>query len=151
MAVEPTEEVDLNRVTSPYLKNRFLKSDELPEDERFDLLKHSDKTTILISPASYVMKFIASEPFGVGGVEYFVQPDKARSGLSESIPNPIEEYKGLKESRRERIQELLIRNTSWMKDVSRDDVDARKAAFKKDLEEPKVIKDDEEDVEMADS
>lgn len=152
MAVEPTEEIDTSRVKSPYLKNLLAKMDELSEDERFDLVKHFDKITVLISPASYVMKFIASEPGGIGGVQYFVQADKARSGLSEDVPNPVQEYGALKEARKDRVQEKLIRNTSWMKDVSRDDVDARKSAFKKALEEVKAVKDnEEEDVEMADS
>jgi paired amphipathic helix protein Sin3a len=150
MAVEPTEEVDLTRVSAPYLKNVLLKNADLSEDDRFDLIKHYDKVTILISPASYVMKFIASEPHGTGGNMYFVQPDKVRSGLSESVSNPTEEYKKLAENRQERVQELFGRNTIWMKDASRDDVDARKAAFKKDLEEPRVTKDHEDDVEMDD-
>jgi paired amphipathic helix protein Sin3a len=49
--------------------------------------------------------------------------------------------------RGERAQEVLVRNNSWMKDMSRDDVDAKKAAFKKDLEEPRKATDDD-DVEM---
>ena len=39
-----------------------------------------------------------------------------------------------------------------MKDISRDDVDARKAAFKKDLEAAKVVEEGEvDDMDMVDS
>lgn len=96
------------------------------------------------------MTFINSEPFGTGGVQYFIQPDAIRAGLSESVPKPIEEYKALNDSRRDRVQEILVRNNSWMKDLSRDDVDAKKAAFKKDLEEPKKVV-DSDDVDMEEA
>ena len=71
-------------------------------------------------------------------------------GLSESVPKPVEEYKALNDSRRDRVQEILVRNNSWMKDLSRDGVDAKKAAFKKDLEEVKQVG-DEEDVDMEEA
>ncbi|KAF2013402.1 hypothetical protein BU24DRAFT_236899 [Aaosphaeria arxii CBS 175.79] len=153
MAVEPTEGVQLSKVHSPYLKNKLAKSHELADDERFDLVNHLDKITVSVSPAGYTMKFMATEPFGVGGVQYFVQPDRVRAGATEGLKNPEEEYKALRESRKERIQERLARNTTWMKDLSRDDVDAVKAALKKDLEEPKKVDQqaEEEDVEMAES
>ena len=104
MAVEPTEEVDLNRISTPYLKSRFPKGDDLADEERFDYVKHQDKITILISPEDYKMKFIATEPAGNGGVQYFVQPDKTRSGLSETVADPIEEYRTLSEGRRDRVR-----------------------------------------------
>jgi paired amphipathic helix protein Sin3a len=147
MAVEPTEEVDLSRVHYPYLKKRLARTEDLSEEERFDHVKHSDKITVSISPSAYIMSFINSEPFGTGGVQYFVQPDAVRAGLSEAVPKPTEEYKKLNDERRERVQEILVRNNSWMKDLSRDDVDAKKAAFKKDLEEPRKVADNE-DVDM---
>lgn len=81
------------------------------------------------------------------GVQYFLQPDAVRAGVSEAIPKPTEEYKKLNDERRERAQEVLVRNNSWMKDMSRDDVDAKKAAFKKDLEQPRKVTDDY-DVDM---
>jgi paired amphipathic helix protein Sin3a len=150
-AVEPTEEVDLSRVSTPYLKSRFPKGDDLSDEERHDRVRHYDKITINVSPATYATKFIASEPNGTGGYMYFVHPDKVRAGLTEEGTKPSW-YKALRDRRRERVEERLIRNTNWMKDVSRDDVDARKAAFKRDLEEPKssAVEDgDEDDVEMA--
>jgi paired amphipathic helix protein Sin3a len=93
------------------------------------------------------MTFINSEPFGTGGVQYFIQPDAVRAGVSESVPKPTEEYKKLNDERRERVQEILVRNNSWMKDLSRDDVDAKKSAFKKDIEEARKVTDDG-DVDM---
>ncbi|KAH6879185.1 hypothetical protein BKA58DRAFT_111310 [Alternaria rosae] len=152
MAVEPTEEVDLSRVNYPYLKKRLARAEDLTEEERFDHVKHSDKITVSISPAAYVMTFINSEPFGTGGVQYFLQPDAVRAGLSEAVPKPAEEYKKLNDERRERVQEILVRNNTWMKDLSRDDVDAKKTAFKKDLEEPRKVADNEDvDMDGADS
>lgn len=153
MAVEPTEGVQSNSVAIPYLKNRFTKGEELSDDERFELSRHWDKITVAISPAGYIMKFIATEPFGTGGVQYFVQPEKSRAGVNENVSSASDDYKSLKESKRDRTQELLIRNTTWMKDLSRDDVDAHKAIFKKSIEEPQSIEqqETEQDVEMADS
>lgn len=148
MAVEPTEEVDVSRLHYPYLKKRLAKtSDTVTDDDRFDHVKHSDKITVSIHPASYVMAFKHSEPFGNGGTQYFLQPDNVRAGLSEKMPKPAEEYKALSDARKERVKEILVQNTSWMKDLSRDDVDTKKAAFKKDIEEVKKG-DDDEDVEM---
>ena len=155
MAVEPTEEVDLSRVHYPYLKKRLAATSDPAEDDRFEHVKHSDKITVSISPAAYIMSFVNSEPFGPGGVQYFLQPDTVRAGLSEATPKPDEEYKRLNDERRERVLELLCRNNSWMKDLSRDDVDEKKAAFKKDLEEPRKKGGDaggeDEDVEMEEA
>ncbi|KAF1830335.1 hypothetical protein BDW02DRAFT_642257 [Decorospora gaudefroyi] len=147
MAVEPTEEVDLSRVHYPYLKKRLAKTEDLSDEERFDHVRHSDKITISISPAAYRMDFIKGHPFGSGGIQYFIQPDAVRAGVSESVPKPSEEYKKLNDERRERVQEILVRNNRWMKDLSRDDVDAKKTAFKKAIEEPRTVADDD-DVDM---
>ncbi|KAJ4372510.1 Transcriptional regulatory protein sin3 [Neocucurbitaria cava] len=159
MAVEPTEEVDLSRVHYPYLKKRLaLTSDPADDDSRFEHVKHNDKITVSIHPAAYTMTFIHSEPFGTGGVQYFLQPDAVRAGLTSlsssnnnsggensALPLPNkpgtgagdgeEEYKRLNDERREKVREILCRNNTWMKDLSRDDVDARKEAFKRDIEE----------------
>lgn len=147
-AVEPTEDVDISRIHYPYLKKRLARNQDISDANRLDHVKHSDKITVSISPAAYVMTFITSEPFGTGGVQYFLQPDAVRAGVSEAFPNPTEEFKALNDSRRDLAQEKLVRNNTWMKDLSRDDVDAQKAAFKRDLEQAKDVKDDE-DVEMA--
>ncbi|KAI1515339.1 Paired amphipathic helix protein Sin3a [Pyrenophora tritici-repentis] len=150
-AIEPTEEVDASRVRYPYLKRRLAKNVDLSEEERFEQVRHCDTITISISPSAYILGFVNSEPFGNGGVQYYVQPDAVRAGLSEAVPNPTEEYKKLNDERRERVQEILVRNNSWMKDLSRDDVDAKKTAFKKDIEEPrKVTGEDDVDMEGAD-
>jgi len=150
MAVEPTEEVDGSRVHYPYLKKRLVKTEDFSEDDRLDHIKHSDKILVAISPAGYNLQFINSEPFGTGGVQYFLQSDTVRAGLSQSVTKPAEEYKALNDSRRDRVQEKLVRNNSWMKDLSRDDVDAKKTAFKKDLEQARKAADDD-DVEMEEA
>jgi paired amphipathic helix protein Sin3a len=146
MAVEPTEEVDSTRVRYPYLKKRLARTEDFSEDERLDHVKHSDKITVSISPAGYTMTFINSEPFGTGGVQYFLQPDNVRAGITSNVTKPVEEYKALNDSRRDRAQEKLVRNNTWMKDLSREDVDAKKAIFKRDLDQVRV--DDDDDVEM---
>ncbi|KAH9879317.1 hypothetical protein J1614_002756 [Plenodomus biglobosus] len=150
MAIEPTEGVDVSKIHHPYLKKRMAKAEDLSDETRFDHVKHSDKITVSISPAAYTMTFINSEPFGTGGVQYFLQPDFVRAGLSESVPKPAEEYEALVKARKERVTEILCMNNTWMKDLSRDDVDAKKSAWKKDLEEPKTVADDE-DVDMDES
>lgn len=152
MAIEPTEELDYTRLRYPYLKNRLTKTEDLNDDDRFEHIKHLDKITVSISPAMYTMKFIASEPSGTGGIQYFVQPDGTRAGAADSVQNPREEYESLTEWRKDRVQEVFVRNNQWMKDLSRDDVEARKVAFKKEMDEGKAEKEAEgEDVEMADS
>ena len=83
-------------------------------------------------------------------IKFFVQKDNTRAGLSEDVENPIEEFKSLRENRRDLVQDKLIRNNTWMKDLSRDDVDARKSSFKKDLEEARQVNGSaDEDVEMS--
>lgn len=145
MAVEPTEELDYARLQWPYLKNRLTKVEDLNEDGRFEHIKNMDRITVSISPAMYTMKFIASEPSGIGGIQYFVQSDATRTGLSESVPKPTEEYQALQDARADRVQEVLVRNNQWMKDLSRDDVEARKVAFKKDMDEPRKVENESDD------
>ncbi|KAF2736640.1 hypothetical protein EJ04DRAFT_462701 [Polyplosphaeria fusca] len=149
MTVEPTEEVDLTRVQVPYLRNRFTRGEDV-EDERLEYAKEMDKVTISINPAAYMMKFIASGPDNDEGTQFFVQKDTTRAGLNEDIENPAEGFKSLKESRHDLAQEKLVRNNAWMKDLSRDDVDAKKSSFKKDIEESKQVNGaSDEDVEMG--
>lgn len=113
-------------------------------------MKHSDKITVSISPQTYNITFINSEPFGTGGVQYFTLPDTIRAGVSEGAAKSNEQYKVLNDARRERAQEKLVRNNTWMRDLSRDEVDSKKAAFKKGIEEVKQGN-DSEDVEMAEA
>ena len=141
MAVEPTEGIAFNKLRHPYLAKRLAKLEDLNDDDRFDTLKSDDKITVSIFPQNYTMKFIASEPFGTGGVQYFVQSNDVRTGVASN-----KEYETFLEAKKERVQELFVRNDEWMKDLSRDDVDQKKAAFRKDLDEPKMT----EDVEMGD-
>jgi paired amphipathic helix protein Sin3a len=147
MAVEPTEDVDLSNVRPPFLRHTMTNDSD---NERFEHVKMHDKITINIAPDGYMMKFDITPLDNSTGIMYLVQRDAIRSGISEDVPNPVEEYKQLKESRRELVQEKLFRNNAWMKDLSRDDVDARKDRFKKDLEEPEkgAQAEDGEDVEM---
>jgi paired amphipathic helix protein Sin3a len=139
IAVEPTEGIDGTRVRFPFLSKRPAKTDDLYDDERLDTVNHSDKITIAITPTNYTMIFIVSEPIGTGGVQHVLQPN--------SVFGSREGATALNESRRERVQEKLVRNNSWMKDLSRDDVDGEKSAFKKDVEEVKKLADDD-DIEM---
>ena len=149
-AVEPTEEVDHAKVHYPYLKKRLAKVEDLAEqDDRLDLAKHSDKITVSISPQTYNITFINSE-LNVGGVQYFTLPDTVRAGGSESSPQPNEQFKALNDARRERAQERLVRNNTWMRDLSRDEVDSKKSAFKQGIDEVKQANDNE-DVEMSEA
>ncbi|PVI03678.1 hypothetical protein DM02DRAFT_611980 [Periconia macrospinosa] len=150
MAVDPTESLEYVRLRYPYLKNRLSKTEDVNDDERFEHINGGDKITVQINPQVYTMKFIASEPAGNGGVQYFVQPDATRSGIAESISNPDEAYKASKSSKGERILDALVRNSSWMKDVSQDEVDARKAPFAELKDKARTEQNDDEDVEMAD-
>lgn len=149
MAVEPTEGIDVAQIRYPYLKKRMAKADDLSDDARFDHVKHNDKITVTISPAAYTMTFVHSEPFGPGGVQYFLQPDFVRAGLSESLPTPMKDYEALVKARKERVIETLCMNNSWMKNLSREEVDAKKAAWKRMLEEAPKITDDDVEMEEA--
>ena len=149
MAVEPTEGIDVAQIRYPYLKKRMAKADDLSDDARFDHVKHNDKITVTISPAAYTMTFVHSEPFGPGGVQYFLQPDFVRAGLSESLPTPMKDYEALVKARKERVIETLCMNNSWMKNLSREEVDAKKAAWKRMIEEAPKITDDDVEMEEA--
>lgn len=138
-------------VQYPYLKRRLAKVEDLAEqDNRLEMVKYSDKITVSISPQTYNITFINSEPFGTGGVQYFTLPDTIRAGASENSLQPTEQYKALNDARRERAQEKLVRNNTWMRDLSRDEVDSKKAAFKKGIEEVKQANDND-DVEMGEA
>lgn len=150
-AVEPTEEVDPAKIRFPYLKKRLAKiEDSAEQDNRLDVVKHSDRITVAISPQTYRISFIRSEPHGNGGVQYFTLPDAVRAGVSESTPQPDEQFKTLSDTRRERAQEKLVRNNTWMRDLSRDEVDSKKSAFKQGIDEVKQANDNE-DVEMSEA
>lgn len=148
-AAEPTEEVDGARVHHPYLRKRLAKTEDFSDDGRTERATANDKITVNISPGGYIMTFVHSEPFGRGGVQYLLQPDNVRAGLSSSVPKPADEYKSLNDSRRDRVQEKLVHNNTWMKDLSRDDVDAKKTSFKQDLEQAKASTDDDVEMEEA--
>jgi paired amphipathic helix protein Sin3a len=150
-SIEPTEEVDPNNIKHPFLKKRLAKAEDLAEqDERLDHTTHSDKITVSISPQTYNITFINSEPFGTGGVQYFTLSDAIRAGLSDGASQPSDQYKLLNDARRERAQEKLVHNNTWMRDLSRDEVDSKKATFKKSIDEIKQASDNE-DVEMAEA
>jgi paired amphipathic helix protein Sin3a len=146
-AAEPTEEVDPSRVHHPYLRKRLAKAEDLAEDERHDTVTANDRITVNIGPVGYAMTFIHSEPFGRGGVQYLLQPDNVRAGSS--VTKPTDEFKSLNDTRRDRIQEKLVRNNTWMKDLSRDDVDSKKSSFKQTLEQAQTATDDDVEMEEA--
>jgi paired amphipathic helix protein Sin3a len=148
MAVEPTEGLHHARLRYPYLKHRLAKIEDLNEDDIFEHIKHLDKITVSISPAMYIMKFIASEPSGNGGIQYFVQPKGAAAGSGSQ-----EERNALKELRQERLRESWLQNVTWMKDSSQEDVEAHKVAHKNEMENPRETgkEADVNDVEMAES
>lgn len=145
MAVEPTEEVDGSRVHYPYLRKRLARAEDTSEDDRLDHVKHDDKITVAISPGSYNMTFINSEPFGTGGVQYFLQTHAVRAGL----PRTPEDFKALETARRERAREKLEYNPVWTKDLSQEDVVAKKTSLTKDKETVRDVGDDDVEMEEA--
>lgn len=138
MAVEPTEIVDGSRVHYPYLRKRLAAAttDE-SNGARLDHASHSDKITVAISPAGYSMTFINSEPFGTGGVQWFLM-----EGVGIDVAG-----EGKREERMEKVKEKLVRNNSWMRDLRREDVEGKKEAFRRDLEQVRGL-DEEGDVSM---
>ncbi|KAF1949433.1 hypothetical protein CC80DRAFT_271756 [Byssothecium circinans] len=147
MAVEPTEELDNARLRYPYLKNRLAKIEDLSEDDHFEQVKSVDRITVQVHPQMYTMKFIATEPYGTGGVQYFSQPD---AGTNNNVTD--EGSASHAQSRSQRAKELFIHNNVWMKDVSREDVEVRKVAFQDLMRQPRPVENDgEDDVDMADS
>jgi len=126
MAVEPTEVVDGARVHYPYLRKRLAAATTDNEDNmHIDTVRHNDKITVAISPAGYVMTFINSEPFGTGGVQFFVHQGSAKGAGEEA---------GVVERRKDHVQDKLLRNNKWMKNLSTEEVDARKEAWKSALD-----------------
>jgi paired amphipathic helix protein Sin3a len=140
MAVEPTEGLEIARLSYPYLKQRLAKTEDADEGNVFEDIKHQDKITVSISPAMYTMKFIASEPSGNGGIQYFVHPKNAAVG-SVSMSSP------------EKLRESWFQNVSWMKDSSQEDVEAHKIAHKKEMDDDRTGEKETEvgDVDMAEA
>lgn len=109
-----------------------------------------DKITISISPEQYKMRFVVGEKGTDEGTQFFVQKDKVRAGTDGAEEDRSEEYVQLKDSRKDLVQEKIVRNNAWMKDISRDEVDAKKTEFKQNLETPKKAEslDQEHDADM---
>lgn len=133
--VEPTENISLHKVHHPFLKHSFHKPEETPGD-RYDTVTIEEKKAFKIKPASYRIAFQGvkdNEPHG--GVDYLVQNDAVRSGFLDGN----EEMQRVAETRHEIMQERFVMNNAWMRNLSRDDVDARKTAFRKNVEEPAAV------------
>lgn len=146
IAVEPTEEIDISQVYHPYLKKRLAKVEEATSDDRFENVMIEDKIMVTINPANYVLTFTNSQPFGVGGVQFIDQSEDVRAG-KDVTKNGVDEYKKLNDERREKAQERLVMNTSWMKEESRQFVDDKKANFRKFIEEGIETKEGEDPVD----
>ncbi|KAF2498321.1 hypothetical protein BU16DRAFT_558387 [Lophium mytilinum] len=129
---EPTENVAHDKVHLPYLKRSIGKA-SLDIDEpgdRVDSVRSEEKKAFKIMPdRAYTMKYLnSSGPYE--GVDFLVQTDAVRSGFREGDA----EMSRKTASRNESASERLLMNTTWMKDVSREDVDARKDIFRKETE-----------------
>ncbi|ORY05687.1 hypothetical protein BCR34DRAFT_571812 [Clohesyomyces aquaticus] len=150
MALEPTEDVDISRVKLPFFKHRTFTGAEEAKEERIDTLAMlEDKVKIMISPASYAMKFEKGDE-GKGSQQFFVQKDYVRSGLSEDVAKPDEDFRRLQSSRGNTALEKLVANSSGWKDMKMDDVEAKKmdwAAISK-KQYPSQDADDEEEMEI---
>lgn len=147
VAIEPTEDVDMAHVYHPYLKKRLAKVEEASGDDRFENVQIEDKIMVTVNPANYTLVFTNSTPFGSGGVQYTVQPDEIRAG-TDAMPEAGNEFKKLNDDRREKAQEKLMMNTSWMKEESRQFVDDKKANFRKFIEEGLTRKEGEDPVDF---
>jgi paired amphipathic helix protein Sin3a len=136
MAVEPTEQVEAAQVRYPYLRKRLAPA---IADDDLDAVKHSDKITINVSPAGYGMTFINSEPFGTGGVQWFVG-----EGVENVAFGTVDG-----EAKKDKAREKLVRNTAWMAGLGTEEVEKMKVEFKRVAEWGAVDggKDDE-DVDM---
>jgi paired amphipathic helix protein Sin3a len=129
--VEPTENVAHDKVRLPYLKRSIGKAD-IEQDEpgdRIDTVRSEEKKAFKIIPdRTYTMKFLNSiGPYE--GVDFLQQSDAVRSGFREGEV----EMTRVASARTEAAFEKLVMNNAWMKDLSREDVDARKAAFRKEF------------------
>jgi paired amphipathic helix protein Sin3a len=152
MTVEPTEELDYTRLRYPYLKDCITKQDNPHEDDPFDKVTGQDKIVVQVTPEFYVMKFMATDPHGIGGVQYFIQPEGG-SGSSETAAKPDEEQHPQKSAKKDVASEKFIHNNAWIKDSGHDDVEASKASFTELKDSPKKVEEgaQDEDVDMMDS
>ncbi|KAF2806646.1 uncharacterized protein BDZ99DRAFT_573392 [Mytilinidion resinicola] len=130
---DPTENVAHDKVHLPYLKRSIGKVD-LDIDEpgdRIDSVRSEEKKAFKIMPdRTYTMKYLnSSGPYE--GVDFLVQKDAVRSGFREGEA----EMSRKTASRNDSASERLLMNTTWMKNVSREDVDARKDLFRKETDD----------------
>lgn len=145
-SVDPTEGVPNDKVQLPYLKHSLIKPDESSEEygALYDTLRSMEKLQFIIRAKDYRIEF---ENKGDGGVDYTVLSEAMRIGGEEGR----REMEALWEARSGLAQEKLVMNNAWMRGVSRDDVDARKQAFRKDVDLPRAVEMEGEDEEMTDS
>ena len=145
-SVDPTEGVPNDKVQLPYLKHSLIKPDESSEEygALYDTLRSMEKLQFIIRAKDYRIEF---ENKGDGGVDYTVLSEAIRTGGEEGR----REMEALREARSGLAQEKLVMNNAWMRGISRDDVDARKQAFRKDIDLPRAVEVEGDDEEMTDS
>ena len=110
-----TEGVDLSRMRYPFLRRSVPAQSanvEAAYDEIYGRLHHIDEQTASISPDTYKIRFEGEWVF-----YKFVTPRKRHM------------YGKIEES--ESFIEKFVRNVAWMKDQRAEDVERRKAAWEK--------------------
>ncbi|KAF2088148.1 hypothetical protein K490DRAFT_64822 [Saccharata proteae CBS 121410] len=142
---EPTEGVAHERVHMPFLKRNH------PEEEEEDAAamephRSQEDLVIRVSPETYKMVF---EP---GSFELSVRSDKLRSGGEEGLSTAATH----RENRTGLAKEKVVMNNAWMKDRSKDDVDAKKQEFARLMADQSAASDGatitaKEDEEMAEA
>ncbi len=113
---EPTEGVDLSRMTSPFLKRNVARQKENVAEaykKVYGSLQHMDDHTAHIGPEKYQMKIKGT----------FVQERRTAEVIRDN------------KRANANFDERFVKHPAWLREESEEDIGRRKAAWEKALEE----------------
>lgn len=142
-AVEPTEGVPGSRVNTPFLKNSLSTPDENSEEaaSAYEAVKSEENLVIRVCVNTYKLFFSRNTE------EYVILSDATRIGGEEGRLEAEKEH----EERTNAAHVKLVMNNAWMKGLSKDDVDAKKQAFRRAADGETAAEAKNEDEEMRDA
>lgn len=120
--IKPTEGVRQELVTFPFLQRGIKRRREEFEGDLEDILltvENEDRLVIRIGVDDYKARFERQSNHSM------IHTKANRTGGQEGINELNEEAR----ARDEAVNDKIIMNNAWMKDLSRDDVDQKKQAF----------------------
>lgn len=143
-SMDPTEGVDAQKVRMPFVKRNTLNEDNEEVNTLHHGVKSAENLIIRIVVDNYTMRFAPATD------EYLFHMDAAQSDSQErNIDNET-----CAKQREEEAMEKLVANNSWMRGLSKEDVDGRKQNFEREKgkdEEGPPTRTGQEDEDMTEA